>query len=113
MRVLYVYCHPLPESYHAALRDRARAALVATGHDVDLLDLYAEGFDPVLGAAGRRDYHDLALNRRGLERQIERLQHAEALVVQFPLVLWTTRDVEGLARSPDPARGGFRSERSG
>lgn len=59
MRVLYVYCHPLPESFHAAVRKEALAALAAAGHDVDLLDLYREGFDPVLTEEGRRHYHEV------------------------------------------------------
>ena len=52
MRVLYVYCHPLPESFHAAIRKEALAGLKAAGHEVDLLDLYAENFDPVLIGRG-------------------------------------------------------------
>ncbi len=84
MRVLYLYCHPLPESFHAGLRAEALAGLAAAGHAVDLLDLYAEGFDPVLTEEGRRHYHDASLNRRGLEAIVDRLQRAEALVVQFP-----------------------------
>lgn len=84
MRVLYVYCHPLPESFHGAIRAEALAGLARAGHHVDLLDLYVEGFDPVLSPEGRRHYHDLARNRQGLETQVERLQRAEALVVQFP-----------------------------
>ena len=31
MRVLYVYCHPLPESFHAAVRKEALAGLEAAG----------------------------------------------------------------------------------
>jgi putative NADPH-quinone reductase len=84
MRVLHLYCHPVPESFHGALRAAALAGLARAGHEVDLLDLYAEGFDPVLGAEERRAYHDLARSRHGLEGYIERLQRAEALVVQFP-----------------------------
>lgn len=84
MRVLYVYCHPVPESFHGAIRAEALAGLERAGHEVDLLDLYAEGFDPVLGTEERRHYHDLSRNRQGLEAHIERLQRAEALVVQFP-----------------------------
>lgn len=87
MRVLYVYCHPLPESFHAGLRAEALAGLAEAGHEVDLLDLYAEGFDPVLTEDGRRHYHDTAVNRRGLEGYVERLRSAEALVFQFPT--WT------------------------
>ena len=41
MRVLYVYCHPLDDSFHAAIRKEALAALQGAGHMVDLLDLYA------------------------------------------------------------------------
>ncbi len=84
MRVLHLYCHPLPESFHGAQRAAVGRGLAHAGHEVDLLDLYAEGFDPVLGAEERRGYHDVARNRRGLERHVERLQAAEALVVQFP-----------------------------
>jgi NAD(P)H dehydrogenase (quinone) len=84
MRVLYVYCHPLPESFHAAIRAEAVAALARAGHEVDLLDLYAEGFDPVLSAEGRRAYHDTMRNRVGLEAYVARLQACEAIVLQFP-----------------------------
>ncbi len=87
MRVLYVYCHPLPESFHAALRAEALAGLSEAGHEVDLLDLYAEGFDPVLTEDGRRHYHDTSRNRRGLEAYAARLDAAEALVFQFST--WT------------------------
>ncbi len=84
MQVLHLYCHPLATSYHAGIKARVSAGLVAAGHDVDLLDLYAEGFDPVLTAEGRATYHDEALNRQGLEAHVDRLRRAEALVVQFP-----------------------------
>jgi putative NADPH-quinone reductase len=84
MNILYIYCHPLPESFHAALREQALAGLERAGHTVDLMDLYAEGFDPLLTTEGRRHYHDIPQNREGLEGIIGRLQRAEALVVQFP-----------------------------
>ena len=85
MRVLYLYCHPLPDSFHAAIRERALAGLVSAGNIVDLCDLYAEGFDPVLSAQGRHDYHDIARNRVGIEDYVRRLQAAEGLVLQFPV----------------------------
>lgn len=83
-KILYVYCHPLPESFHAAIRAEALAGLAEAGHTVDLLDLYAEGFDPVLSADGRRHYHDVAVNQRGLEDYVARLRAADVLVLQFP-----------------------------
>jgi len=84
LRILYVYCHPLPESFHAAIRAEALAGLAKAGHEVDLLDLYAENFDPVLSAERRRNYHDPALNRAGNAAYADRLMAAEGLIVQFP-----------------------------
>ncbi|MEQ8966551.1 MAG: NAD(P)H-dependent oxidoreductase [Azospirillaceae bacterium] len=84
MHVLLVHAHPVPESYNAALRDAVRAALEAAGHSVDLLDLYAEGFVPVLSAEERRIYHDVDDNLRPVAREVERLRAAEALVLVYP-----------------------------
>ena len=84
MRILYIYCHPLPESFHAAIRAKAMEALTAAGHHVDLLDLYAENFDPVLSEEGRRHYHDVSRNQAGLEGYVARLTSAEAVILQFP-----------------------------
>ncbi len=84
MRVLYVYCHPLDDSFHAAIRKEALAGLKEVGHEIDLLDLYAEGFDPVLTAERRRDYHDPERNRRNNQAYADRLVAANAMVVQFP-----------------------------
>jgi NAD(P)H dehydrogenase (quinone) len=85
MRVLYLYCHPLPESFHAAIRAKALDGLRAAGHEVDLLDLYAERFDPVLSEDARRHYHDTSRNQAGLEGYVRRLKSADALIVQFPV----------------------------
>lgn len=85
MRVLYLYCHPLPESFHAAVLKESMAGLEEGGHQVDLCDLYAEGFDPVLSADMRRRYHDTSRNQQGVEQYVQRLRAAEALVVQFPV----------------------------
>src|SRR5258708_10612071 len=80
MRVLYVYCHPLDDSFHAAIRKEALAGLKDACHEIDLLDLYAEGFDPVLTAERRRDYHDPERNRRNNQAYADRLTAAHAMV---------------------------------
>jgi putative NADPH-quinone reductase len=84
MRVLYLYAHPLPESFHAAIREEARAGLREAGHEVDLCDLYAEGFDPVLSVEERRGYHEVPANRAPVEGYIQRIERAEALVLSYP-----------------------------
>ncbi len=84
MKVLYLYCHPLPESFHAAIRTAALSGLAEARHEVDLCDLYAERFDPVMSEEERRRYHDTSRNQIGIETYVARLRGAEALVVQFP-----------------------------
>jgi putative NADPH-quinone reductase len=84
MRVLMIYCHPVPESFNASVRDTAKAALEAAGHEVDLIDLHAEGFDPVMRADERRAYHDIAVADHPLPDHVARLKAAEALVFVYP-----------------------------
>jgi putative NADPH-quinone reductase len=84
MRVLIVYCHPCADSFNAAVRDAAMAELAARGHEARLIDLYAEGFDPVLSDQGRRDYHTAGLNERGVESHLAALRWCEALLFVYP-----------------------------
>lgn len=46
--MLIVLAHPRPGSFNHAIAARVRDTLEGLGHAVSLLDLYAEGFDPVL-----------------------------------------------------------------
>lgn len=84
MRILLVYCHPCEESYSAAIRDRAIATLEQAGHEVDLLDLYGEGFDPVLSAQERRGYHTPGENEKPVESHLARLRACEGLLFVYP-----------------------------
>lgn len=84
MRVLVVWAHPLEGSFSAVLCKTAVEALTAAGHQVDVWDLYREGFNPVLGPQERRLYHDKARNHQHLIDDIARVQAAEGLVFVFP-----------------------------
>ena len=84
MKVLVVYCHPRGDSYVAALRDTVCAALAAGGHAVELADLYAENFRPVMDAEERGRYNDPLRNTEGIEAEIARLKRAEAIVFVYP-----------------------------
>ncbi|WP_274628467.1 NAD(P)H-dependent oxidoreductase [Arvimicrobium flavum] len=84
MRALVVYCHPVPESFGAALRDAAVDALNARGDEVRVIDLYAEKFDPVMCADERRTYNDQAPADPALKSHVEQLQWAETLVFIYP-----------------------------
>lgn len=85
MRILLVHCHPLEGSYSAALRDRASAALAAAAHELRVIDLYREGFDPVLSAAERQSYlMDTSANIAGVAEHVAALRWAEGLLFVFP-----------------------------
>ncbi len=84
MRVLVIYCHPRPDSFGAALRDAAVRGLTSAGHSVEVRDLYAEGFDPVLSEHQRGVYFDESENARGLEDHVAAVRRAEGLVLVYP-----------------------------
>jgi putative NADPH-quinone reductase len=84
MRTLLVTAHPVETSFNAALARAAREGLEAGGATVDLWDLYAEGFDPVMSRADRLAYHDQPGNAALAQGGLARLQQAEALVLCFP-----------------------------
>lgn len=84
MKILLVYCHPRADSFTAAVRDTAIGSLTAAGHAVDLLDLYAEGFDPVMSAGERGGYHTPNANRAPVAGHLARLKAAEGLIFVYP-----------------------------
>ncbi len=84
MRVHVVYAHPVAQSFNAALHDCIVTTLRSAGHAVDDLDLYAEGFDPVLSMAERIRYQTADGNLAGTEAYVRRLRAAEAFVVCAP-----------------------------
>jgi putative NADPH-quinone reductase len=84
MRALVVYCHPTEGSFTAAVRERVLARLAAAGAEVRLVDLYAEGFQPVLTAAEWQGYLDAPANRTGHEPAVEALQWCDTLIFVYP-----------------------------
>ncbi len=72
MSTLVVFCHPVPESFVAALAARVVESLDAAGSEPRLLDLYADGFSPVDADASLVAAHQ------------EALRAASALVLVYP-----------------------------
>ncbi len=85
MNVHVVYAHPLEDSLSATLHKTVVESLQEVGHQVDDLDLYREGFDPVLSADDRRNYHDVEINRQRIDPYVERLRRADSLVLCHPV----------------------------
>ncbi|MFN7093326.1 MAG: NAD(P)H-dependent oxidoreductase [Allorhizobium sp.] len=84
-RFLVVLAHPLPESFAASAARAVVQTLEAKGHQVDLLDLYAENFDPRLTAAERAAYMEPGYQSpEDVLGIVERLKAVDGLVLVFP-----------------------------
>jgi NAD(P)H dehydrogenase (quinone) len=84
VRVLVIYCHPVAESFAAAAHATVLQALDAGSHEVMDVDLYAEGFDPVMSRQDRLDYQNTARNIRPVRKYDDQLTAAEAIVLVYP-----------------------------
>jgi len=58
--------------------------LRGAGHDVEVEDLYGEGFDAALTAAERQSYYSGIYAAQAVGTQVERLLAAQAIVLVFP-----------------------------
>ena len=85
MNALVVYCHPVEGSFCSAMRDAAISGLHAAGHTVDVIDLAAQQFNPVMSTAEWATYRqgngDVPV---GLERDVDLVKAAEIIVFVYP-----------------------------
>lgn len=84
-RALVVFAHPVPESLNAAAYQVVTETLDRRGWEVDGCDLYAEGFNPVLGTEERRGYHDTKTNTLPVQAYVERVRAADAMILCHPV----------------------------
>ncbi len=83
MKTLVVFAHPVPESYNASILKAVSHELEAKSFEVQTLDLYQENFEPRMSTAERRTYMDKD-NTATLEKYVQQLQWAEALIMIYP-----------------------------
>ncbi|MEZ5342860.1 MAG: NAD(P)H-dependent oxidoreductase [Acidimicrobiales bacterium] len=62
----------------------ALAGLQAAGDEVKVIDLYAEGFDPVMSRTEKLDHLGSPANRPSLAHHFDALQWCERLVLVYP-----------------------------
>ncbi|MEO1313425.1 MAG: NAD(P)H-dependent oxidoreductase [Pseudomonadota bacterium] len=84
MRALVVYCHPSAESFTSAVRDIILEKLEKTGSSVTVLDLYAEGFPPVLSPSEWTDYLDGPPEGSPIVRHCEAIREADTVIFIYP-----------------------------
>ncbi len=83
--ITIVYCHPGDKSFNHSILQSITDRLTGEGREYDVINLYAEGFDPVLGrptvAGDTRRRSDEALVRRYQDA----LFHTDQIVFIFPI----------------------------
>lgn len=100
MKILMILAHPERASFNGGLVDVATDALRGAGHEVEVDDLYGEGFDPVERASWysrrvddgyfaplteQRAHYDADALPADVQREIARLDWANLVIFQFPL----------------------------
>jgi NAD(P)H dehydrogenase (quinone) len=85
MRALVIHCHPVDTSYSSALCAASVKGLRDAGHDVDVIDLTARDFDPVMSTAEWRSYVSMSGDvPADLVGDVELVKSAETLVFVYP-----------------------------
>ena len=84
MNILVVFAHPNPESFNGSICQQVCSQLKEQGHQVDLLDLYQNGFEPCMSRAERLIYMEKDKNIETVEPYVNQLLWAEALVLVYP-----------------------------
>jgi NAD(P)H dehydrogenase (quinone) len=100
MHVLIILAHPDKRSFNGQMADAAAKAVFASGHTVELSDLYSQDFDAREGAwhYGGQEGEDafdvqaaqrLASERGTLpddvRRELERVERADLVILQYPM----------------------------
>lgn len=86
MKILVVVAHPRKNSLTASITKRFTEGLIKAGHEYEILDLYAEGFNPILYT---QDEPDLNTSNKIYSKEVmfemERIRQNDALVFIFPM----------------------------
>jgi NAD(P)H dehydrogenase (quinone) len=84
MRALVIYCHPKEGSFTSAVRDRVLERLAAAGGEVRVVDLYRDGFQPVLTGPEWQGYLDAPDNLAPVSREVADLRWCDTLIFVYP-----------------------------
>jgi NAD(P)H dehydrogenase (quinone) len=82
--MLVVFCHPVRDSFVGACLDRTVAALEVSGHSVQVIDLYADDFQPALSLLERQTYKDPIETKTDIVGYVNDLRWATGLVFVYP-----------------------------
>jgi len=86
VKTLIIYTHPNHESLSGAFLEAVKGGIAKSpsGHEVEVLDLYAEKFDPSLIFNGEIRRRDMCTNPK-YEKYREQIRRADRLVFIYPI----------------------------
>lgn len=80
-----VYCHPYEKSFNHAVLERVLTSLKNQGHDTQLIDLYADGFNPAYDKEELRLFHAGGTHDPLVEKYLNMLHAADGIVFISPI----------------------------
>ncbi|NRG31497.1 NAD(P)H oxidoreductase [Niallia circulans] len=86
MKILVVVAHPRSDSLTASMSKRFIEGLTEAGHEYEIADLYAEGFNPILHTRDEPDWNNPNKTYSNeVLCEMERISASDALVFIFPI----------------------------
>jgi hypothetical protein len=95
--VLAVYAHPWAHSFTGFILHSAVRGVRAAGRSVEIADLYAEGFDPVLRHADYAQFEHKPMPE-DVRREQAGVERSDALMFVFTVVVVVPGHAQGLVR---------------
>ena len=88
MRVLAVFCHPMRDSFTGEVLDSFAKGARDANHDVEIADLYREGFQPAMQAQDYAQFDNLPMPADVISEQ-KRFERCESFALVFPIWWWS------------------------
>lgn len=89
MHILTVMAHPAGPSLTRSVASAIVDAGAALGRTVELVDLVAEGFDPVFGPADHAAFTAAGPTPPDVRREQQRIDRADHLILVHPVYWWS------------------------
>ena len=88
MKILAVFSHPMRHSFTGEVLDNFVKGLHEAGHEVEIADLYGEGFQPIMQELDFAQFEDLPMPGDVLREQA-RFERCDAFALIFPIWWWS------------------------
>ncbi|MDY0214057.1 MAG: NAD(P)H-dependent oxidoreductase [Bacilli bacterium] len=85
MQSLIVYVHPWDGSFNHALKETVQTALKAKGKKVKVLDLYKDGFNPVMTSEDLKLFGQGEYNDPLAKDYVNNIKNADEIIFIYPL----------------------------